>query len=139
MKWRKASERPVFDENGMAHNLLFWDGDTLFSGSCENRGGNPVFIDWWVGGSDVDAQWWAPWPKKPTEENSNSTEIKEDSLALKELKDIIYYRIESMIEITDSSEGLFNYSEDIREHELALKIIKEIFEERKQYKERDHL
>jgi hypothetical protein len=69
MQWNKVSKvLPVFDENGWAHNLLFWDGDTLYSGSCENRGGDPVFIDWWVGGCDVNAQWWAPWPKKPTAE-----------------------------------------------------------------------
>ena len=68
MQWNKASEKlPVFDEKGWAHDLLFWDKDTLYSGSCQNRGGNPVFIDWWVGGCDVGAQWWAPWPKKPAQ------------------------------------------------------------------------
>jgi hypothetical protein len=73
MQWNKVSEKlPVFDEKGWAHDLLFWDGDTLYSGSCQNRGGNPVFIDWWVGGCDVDAQWWAPWPKKPTAEDSGA-------------------------------------------------------------------
>lgn len=74
MKWYKPSEKlPSFDENGWAHNLLFWDGDTLYSGSCQNRGGNPVFIDWWVGGCDVGTpDWWAPWPALPTAETAEA-------------------------------------------------------------------
>jgi hypothetical protein len=69
MQWYNVSDKlPEFNEQGWANHLLFWDGDTLYSGSCQNRGGNPVFIDWWVGGCDVDAQWWAPWPNAPTAE-----------------------------------------------------------------------
>jgi hypothetical protein len=75
-QWFNVTEQlPTFDEKGWAHNLLFWDGDTLFSGSCQNRGGNPAFIDWWVGGCDVDAQWWAPWPDKPIENQEAAAKI----------------------------------------------------------------
>lgn len=83
MQWNKTSEKlPVFDDKGWSHNLLFWDGDTLYSGSCQNRGGNPVFIDWWVGGCDVDAQWWAPWPKKPTADNLEGANLQHTQLAI---------------------------------------------------------
>ncbi len=62
--------------------------------------------------------------------------IKHASLTFQELKNIIEYRMDCILEMASASEGLFDYSEDIRCHEFALKILQEIFEERKQYKER---
>lgn len=65
--WHKPSERlPEFDNDGCANDLLFWVENSLYSGSCQNHGGNPVFIDWWIGGNNVDTpDLWAYWPDKP--------------------------------------------------------------------------
>ena len=73
----KVTEKiPIFDSDGWAHQLLFWDGDTLYSGSCQLRGVNPVFVDWWSGGGDVNAQWWAHWPEKPGSMRTKNTNQK---------------------------------------------------------------